>query len=78
MNAITPQAAVDEAVLATEAVADERPMAMKLDAPAPRPGERRDDQAFRAPARSERAPARSHEPASSAMAAAFAKLQPRK
>ena len=53
-------------------------LTMKLDAPTPRPSERRDDQAFRAPARSERAPVRSHEPASSAMAAAFAKLQPRK
>ena len=53
-------------------------LTMKLDAPAPRPGERRDDQGFRAPARRERAPARGDSPASSAMAAAFAKLQPRK
>jgi protein Tex len=53
-------------------------LTMKLDAPAPRPGESRDDEAFRAAARGERAPARSPEPASSAMAAAFAKLQPRK
>ena len=53
-------------------------LTMKLDAPAPRPGERRDDQGFRAPARAERTQLRKEAPASSAMAAAFAKLQPRK
>ena len=53
-------------------------LTMKLDAPAPRPGERRDEPGFRAPARSERAPMRNEASASSAMATAFAKLQPRK
>ena len=53
-------------------------LTMKLDAPTPPAGERRDDAAFRPAARSERAPARGTAPASSAMSAAFAKLPSRK
>jgi uncharacterized protein len=53
-------------------------LTMKLDAPPPAPGERRSDAGFRPAARGERAPARSQPAAPSAMAAAFAKLQPRK
>jgi protein Tex len=51
-------------------------LTMKLDAPTPRPGERRDEQAFRPAARGERAPARSTPaPAMSSMAAAFERLR---
>jgi protein Tex len=55
-------------------------LTMKLDAPPPRAGERGDEAAFRAPARGERAPMRNSAPApaTSAMAAAFAKMPPRK
>ena len=53
-------------------------LTMKLDAPAPRPGERRDDAGFHLPARAERMPGRADAPVSSAMAAAFSKLQTRK
>jgi uncharacterized protein len=54
-------------------------LTMKLDIPAPLPGERQGDQGFRPAARGERAPPRSGAaPAASAMAAAFAKLQPGK
>ena len=59
-------------------------LTMKLDAPVPRSGERRDDAAYRAPARNEREPARSiaaptsAKSATSAMSEAFAKLQSRK
>ena len=62
-------------------------LTMKLDAPVPRSGERRDDAAYRAPARNERelarsiaAPTSAKSPMSalSAMSEAFAKLQSRK
>ena len=56
-------------------------LTMKLDAPVPRSGERRDDAAYRAPTRNECAPARSIATATSAksaMSEAFAKLQSRK
>ena len=59
-------------------------LTMKLDAPVPRSGERRDDAAYRAPTRNEREPARSiaaptsAKSATSAMSEAFAKLQSRK
>jgi uncharacterized protein len=54
-------------------------LTMKLDAPTPQPGERQGDRGFQPAARGERAPQRSGAaPAASAMAAAFAKLQPGK
>jgi uncharacterized protein len=53
-------------------------LTMKLDAPPAAPGARRDDAGFRAPARGERVPARDQVAPASAMAAAFAKLTPRK
>ncbi len=51
-------------------------LTMRLDAPTPQPGERRDDQAFRPAARGERAPARhAAAPALGSMAAAFERLR---